>query len=352
LSAYRVGRRERSRTLGPWGVLTIDQARLEARRQLLGLVQGRDPLEERARGRRGITVGEIVKLYIERHAKPRKKTWKKDDSRLTRHVLPRWRGRSADSIKRADVASLHEDVGKRSGKIEANRTLEVVRKMWNLASAWGFLDEAAPNPARGIERFREHKRDRWLKPEELKRLAEAIDKERDAYARAAIWLYLLTGLRKQELLTLRRADIDWDRSELRLEDTKAGRPHYLPLSAPALELLRSIPQTEGNPYVFAGRKAGHHYVNIEKPWVRIRAAAEIPDVHLHDLRRTVGSWLAQSGNSLHLIGRVLNQTSPATTAVYARFGNDHVRDALDAHAARILGAAGKLPKADVMEFKR
>ncbi|HEX2244261.1 MAG TPA: integrase, partial [Gammaproteobacteria bacterium] len=63
------------------------------------------------------------------------------------------------------------------------------------------------------------------------------------------------------------------------------------------------------------------------------------------------SWLAQSGNSLHLIGRVLNHSNQATTAIYARFGQDHVRQALEEHAARIMGVAGKLPAAEVVNLK-
>ncbi len=95
---------------------------------------------------------------------------------------------------------------------------------------------------------------------------------------------------------------------------------------------------------------GRPLENINKSWERIRKAAGVEDVRLHDLRRTVGSWLAQSGNSLHLIGRVLNHSNQATTAIYARFGQDHVRQALEEHAARILGIAGKGPTADVVKL--
>ena len=93
--------------------------------------------------------------------------------------------------------------------------------------------------------------------------------------------------------------------------------------------------------------------------IRAAAAAEglelppaIDDVRLHDLRRTLGSWLAQSGNSLHLIGKVLNHSDIKTTAIYARFGEDSVRAALEQHGAKIMGAAGITPSADVTEIKR
>ncbi len=107
---------------------------------------------------------------------------------------------------------------------------------------------------------------------------------------------------------------------------------------------------EGNLYIIVGKKEGKHLVNIDKAWRRARKAAGVEDVRLHDLRRTVGSWLAQAGNSLHLIGRVLDHTSPATTAVYARFGEDQVRQALEDHGKRIMGVAGKKPSADVFDI--
>jgi integrase len=167
----------------------------------------------------------------------------------------------------------------------------------------------------------------------------------------ALWLYLLTGMRKSELLSAKWTDIDWQRQELRLGKTKAGRVHYVPLSAPAIAILRDLPRIEGSPYILPGHVHGRPLGNINKSWERIRKAAGVEDVRLHDLRRTVGSWLAPSGNSLHLIGHVLNHSNQATTAIYARFGQDHVRQALEEHAARIMGVAGKLPAAEVVNLK-
>jgi integrase len=118
-----------------------------------------------------------------------------------------------------------------------------------------------------------------------------------------------------------------------------------------MAILRDLPRLENNPYILPGHIHGRSLVNINKPWTRIRKAAGVEDVRLHDLRRTVGSWLAQAGNSLHLIGRVLNHSNQSTTAVYARFGQDHVRQALEEHASKLMGAAGKRPAAEVVNIK-
>ena len=86
--------------------------------------------------------------------------------------------------------------------------------------------------------------------------------------------------------------------------------HYVPLSSTALDILDQIPRVADNPYIFVGHKSGQHLVNITKPWKRVVVAAGIEHARVHDLRRTVGSWLAQSGKSLPLIGKVLNHTKP------------------------------------------
>jgi integrase len=219
--------------------------------------------------------------------------------------------------------------------------------MFELAELWGVVDEGTPNPTRKIQKFKEEKRDRWITPEELPRLMEAINQEPNEAAKYAIWLYLLTGLRKEKLLAAKWTDIDHGRKEIKIEDTKNGKTHYLPLSAAALALLEQIPQLPDNPHIITGRNDGAHLVNISKPWGRIRKAAGIEDVRIHDLRRTVGSWMAQAGNSLHLIGRVLSHSNTSTTAIYARFGQDSVRDALERYGQQILGAAGLVPAAPV-----
>ena len=186
--------------------------------------------------------------------------------------------------------------------------------MFNWARAEGFVPKEHINPCFGIEKFKEERRDRFITHEELPGLVEAIGKELNQYVVAAIWLYLLTGLRKEELLNLKWSDIDMTRKELKITDTKNGKAHYLPLSVAAIDVLNQVQRIEDNHYVIVGKNPGCHLVNIAKPWERIRKVAGLEDVRLHDLRRTVGSWLAQSGNSLPLIGKVLNHSNQSTTA--------------------------------------
>lgn len=336
--SYRVAKNKKLLTLGDYGVLTLHQARDMARKRLALVIDGIDPLAEKRRHTQGETVGALAAAYIDRHAKPRKRSWLEDDRRLKTRILPLWKNRLARSITRAEVAAIHHDIGIRT-KYEANRILALLSKMFELGRQWGLLDERQVNPAKGIEKFRESKRDRWIKPQELPRLAIAIEKEPNIYVRGAFWLYLFTGVRKSELLTARWDDVDFHRKELRLPKTKSGGVHYVHLSKPALQCLERLPRQLGNPFILPGNRSGRPLVNINKPWARIRYAAQIDDVRLHDLRRTVGSWLAQSGHSLPLIGKVLNHTNTSTTQIYARLGEDLSRIALDKHGEEIEKAA-------------
>jgi integrase len=303
------------------------------------IIDGRDPLSARKADAQGTTMADLCAAYLERHA-IRKRSASDDRRRIERYILPRWNKAKVESITRAEVANLHHKIGQRV-PYEANRVLALIRKMLNCARQWGFVGETYVNPASGIPLHPEKSRDRWVTQQELPRLAKAIDEEPNVYARAALWLYLLTGVRKNELLGARWDDIDWDRKELRLSETKAGRVHYVPLSEPAIATLKTLPHEETNPYILPGARKGQHLVNISKPWLRVRKAAGVEDVRLHDLRRTVGSWLAQAGNDLHLIGKVLNHSNLATSAVYARFSQDVVHQALEDHGKRLMAAAGK-----------
>ena len=133
-------------------------------------------------------------------------------------------------------------------------------------------------------------------------------------------------------------DVSLTRAEWRIPQTKAGHPHLLPLPQALVAMLRSSPRVDGSLYVFPGQNGVGHVQNIKRAWDRIRLKAGIQDVRFHDLRRTVGSWLAGSGESLHLIGKVLNHSDVSTTAIYARLNLDPVRQALERNASKMLKA--------------
>ena len=342
---YRVTGRQHIKVVGQHGPLTLEQARERAKIDVVTTMDNKDPLAEKRLAKQGITFKDFCPVYIERHAKKKKRTWQADQRRIDKYLLTTLGPLLLASIAKRDITRLYESLVC-DYPYEANRMIQQLSKMFEFAKEQGFISDQTFNVTRGVKTFKEVKRDRWVTPEELPLLAKAINEEVNIYGRFGLWLYLLTGLRRGELLKIRWDDVDLQRKILTLVETKNGKTHYLPLSGPAINLFNEIPRLDGNPYVLPGKFEGQHLVNIEKIWFRVREKAGLYSedknkvVRLHDLRRTLGSWLAQSGNSLHLIGRVLNHSSQSTTAIYARFAQDHVRDALDKHAESLMVAAG------------
>lgn len=332
--SYRFKGRFKISVIGSCKILPLDKARKIAKEKLVAVINGIDPGEEKSRQRQGATLKEMSLDFLEKHSKQYKKTWKEDERRIHSHLIPALGSRLVQNIKRIDVSKLHSHISQH-GKYEANRVLDLLSTIFEFGRKMGYVEENHVNPARGVEKHREHKRDRWVKPSELPRLIEAIESEPNITYRAALWLFILTGARKSELLKAKWSYVDLDRNELRLPDTKAGRTHYIPLSKPAMDILMSLPRDVNNPFIFQG-KNGSHLVNIDKPWRRIRAKADLLDVRLHDLRRTVGSWLATSGHSLHLIGKVLNHSNASTTQIYAHLSDDPIKQAMENHGVKIL----------------
>ncbi len=197
--SYRVEGRKRLATLGRGDVLRLDVARKKAVAYLGQVAEGLDPQAPKDVLKAAGTVKSLAEAYIGRHAKLKKNTWVEDESYLARHLLPRFGTRLALAITTDDMAALHAEIGSKH-PYAANRLLEIVRKMYNLGRKWGLVPADKANPASGVERFPETKRRRFVTPDELPRLSKAINQEADEYVRHAVWLLLLTGLRRGELL--------------------------------------------------------------------------------------------------------------------------------------------------------
>ena len=211
--SYRVQGRKRLATLGRGDVLRLDVARKKAVSYLGQVAEGVDPQAPKESIKAAGTVKSLAETYIRRHAKLKKSTWVEDESYLARHLIPRFGTRLALTITTDDMAALHAEIGSKH-PYAANRLLEVVRKMYNLGRKWGLVPHDKANPASGVERFPETKRRRFVTPDELPQLSKAIDQEADEYVRHAIWLLLLTGLRRGELLGAKWSDIDWKQRTL------------------------------------------------------------------------------------------------------------------------------------------
>jgi integrase len=276
------------------------------------------------------TFGALALRYVEHGKQHDKKSWHQDERALELYVPKAWRSRRLSDISRDEIVKLHDQVGEQHGHYSANRLMALLRAMWNCAIDWKLF--AGENPAARIKLFKESKRERFLSPDELQRVNAALLQEPDPYWRAYFPLVCMLGTRRMELLTARWTDVDLDQRTWRLPMTKAGRSHLLPIPAPAVAILEALPSRGQSEWVFPGRGATGHIVEPKTAWMRIRDRAKVPDVRIHDLRRTLGSWLAAHGYGLPMIGSALGHHSASSTQIYARLALDPVRVMLEANA--------------------
>lgn len=324
---FRNNNKQVMKVLGPADMLSRDEARALAKSTKWDAKQGKLPKPPKRLN--AMSVERFCVEYMERHAKPRKKSWKKDQRRIDYYLLEKWGKRRLADISTADIAQIHSEIGK-TAPIAANRLLEQLHKMFKLAATWNYYPADAINPAAGIERYKETRKTRWLTKSELERvmpLIDALPKHRATY----FWLLILTSCRKSEILQLRWENVDLKHGNVFFEDTKNGEPYLMPLPSRAVDMLRELPQ-HGD-WVFPGRKPGEHWKRPDKIWWKIRKAAGLDGVKLHALRHTVATRLLEKKYPLKTIGAVLKQKSLQATDRYAHAANEHLREVLEDHAS-------------------
>lgn len=369
---YRFKGRQRFMTIGrhgsPWTPVT---ARREAKR-LLGLVaDGIDPAAERDATKEQPTVGQFKDRYIAEHATPRKKprTIEEDERLFRLHILPALGAKRLGDVTRADVARLHRS--RMAHPANANRCLALISHFFTTALKWGALPGDSINPARGVEKFPEKKRERFLSASELARLGEALTaaargwtdaewsalpaalrrsrkKAEDWRAIACYRLLLLTGARLSEILTLQSGWIDWERGTARLPDSKTGAKN-IHLSPAAVDLLKGLSRQKGNPHVLPGLKDGASFVGIQKPWQRIRLLARLPGLRLHDLRHAFASLAVANNEAIYLVGAVLGHRQVTTTERYSHLSDDPVKAVANRTSERMAAMLSGAPAREAAE---
>jgi len=294
-----------------------------------------------------VTVSEFCDIYLsEACSKKKPSTVALEHGHIDRHIRPLLGKVAIKTLNRADIERFMSNVaaGKtavdiktkargraivKGGKGAANRSTELLASILNYAVDKNIRDD---NPAQGIKKYKLKKHERLLSKDELTRLGEAlIDAEAkggNSAAIAAIRFLMLTGCRKSEALTLKWDWVDQDRNMLRLPDSKTGAK-VVPLGAPAVDFLSTVPRNQENPFVFPSTKTDSHLVDIQKIWNRIRTAAGLEDLRLHDLRHNYASIGASQGESLYVVGKILGHTQAQTTQRYAHLAVSPVQSAAD-----------------------
>jgi integrase len=353
---YRSGGRTRRMALGLHGVLTPTQARQRAQELLSEAKLGGDPSAERTAYRTGATITDLAEKYLAEHAEPRIKPSSVHEFRriLRLYILPSLGSRRVADIARTDAERLHTSMSKTP--FIANRTLGLLQSMLTIAERWEMRPDNS-NPCKSVPRFPEPRRERFLTDAEFTQLGEALREIEESNPKrwgavAAIRLMILTGARRNEILTLKWDYIDWKYRELHLPDSKTG-PKTIVLSGAALLVLEGVQKRRVNvEWVIPGRKPSSHLADIMQPWREIRAAAGIEDVRLHDLRHSFASAGARAGLSLPVIGALLGQSQAGTTERYSHLARDPIHAANDMIGARIAAALDGKPDADVVPLRR
>lgn len=353
---YRVGGRQRWATIGrhgaPW---TPEQARKEALRLLGDVAHGKDPGAERAADREASTIADLCDLYLSEGVVTKKfSTIRNDRSRIERHIKPLLGRRKVRDVTTGDTERFQRDVavgrtaadrktGKRGrsivtgGQGAARLCMILLSAIFSFAVRRGLRSD---NPCSGVKRYKPAKYERYLTTVEQARLGEAlIQAERtgaNSNAIGVIRTLALTGARAGEVLALKWVEVDFERSCLRLRDSKTGAK-VIPLGRAAVQVLAAQPHLDGVEYVFPGA-TGRPMGSLGKVWRKVRASAGISDVRLHDLRHSFASNIVNAGGSLPMIGALLGHRSTQTTARYAHLTDDPLKAVADRAAGSIAAA--------------
>ena len=351
LVQYRAGGRTRRVSIGKHGTLTVDAARKRARDLLGRVAKGDDPARRIAVHRRAPTVAALCERFLKDHVAERCKPTTQGEYRraVDLFVKPAMGAFKLVDVTRADVARLHH--AHRDKPYQANRTLGVLSKMFNLAEVWGLRPDGS-NPCRHVPKYPEKKRERFLSDAELSRLVATLaeceaEGSETPFVVAAFRLLILTGCRLGEVQTLR-----WEHVKggvIELPDSKTGA-RRIPLNAQARAVLDALPRAPGAAFVIAGATPDGHVTDLQKPWRRIRARAGLDGVRIHDLRHTYASRLVSRGETIQMVGKLLGHTQLQTTMRYAHLADDPVRQAAERAAAAMPDMLGaERPKLRAVE---
>jgi integrase len=333
---YRNIQRTKKRfKIGIHGQITTEEARTLAKKYLGKITHGEDPAAIKKENRDLPTIKVLAQDYLERHALRKRPRSVKEDQKLFKQIIiPCLGNQQVKDVTRRDIEHIHLELQKTP--YHANRVLALLSKMFSLAVIWGWRTD---NPVKGMERYQEEKRDRWLDKEELNRFWETIERYPNHKAAFALKILLLTGARKSEVL-----QATWDQFDLQkgiwtkpTHLTKQKKREYLPLSKQALDVLQALKKLDNNdsPYLFTSQTTGQPIRDVRAFWSRVLKEANLKNVRIHDLRHTHASHLVSSGLSLSIVGKLLGHTQASTTHRYAHLADDPLRQAAELFSTKV-----------------
>lgn len=329
----------------------VGQTKLhDARRQAHTLKEmadnGQDPTLQRRENLNDITFRQFYEnIYKPEYSLIYKKPHSvENDDSVFKHRLSQFHNRKLLSIKPDEIERLHAETQKTHSPYTANRVLSLIKHMYVIAVKKGLMGLRG-NPAGGIRKFTEKSRDRFLSGDELKRFWAALCDVKNDVFKNYVMISLFTGMRRNNVLTMRWEHVDFASGLIYVPDSKGGQPLQIPMVNQVRELLLKISQGKKSGWVLPSKKsASGHFEDPKRPWQELLRVADIKDMRIHDLRRTMGSWQAISGASLPIIGKSLGHKSTSATQVYSRLTVDPIRDSMQTATDKMLGFVGESGK--------
>jgi integrase len=258
-----------------------------------------------------------------------KRSWRTDETILRLHILPALGQLSVDELSNASIARLLQRLRERHyAPGTTNRVIVLLRYAFNLAKKWQVTG-VSTNPTAGLQIQPDTCRERYLTTDELSRLMAALQTDENEVAAKAITLLVLTGARRNEITHAKWEHVDWERATLLVPISKTGRPRFITLNAAAINLLKSIDRSAGNPFIFPSPLTGRPSPSLHFPWSRIKRNAGLTELRLHDLRHSFASFLVNEGTSLYVVQHLLGHTQPRMTQRYAHLGQPILSDAAE-----------------------
>ena len=359
---YRHNGAPRKHTLGNYPALDLAQAREAGAKALRVVAEGRDPGVEKQQARSELpdTVGAVVAEFIAAHVKRnnRPRTAEETERLFNLHVLPHWQNRPIKSITRRDVHALLDRVIAGGSPIAANRTFSAIRKLFGWALSRDIVETM---PTAGVTRPTEEKaRDRVLSDGELKSVWRAAAKIGFPFG-PLVQLLILTAARRDEIAGLRWSEIVEilpDRAVIVLpaERTKNGVQHEIPLSAPAIATLKSLPRINGSAFVLTtnGEAASSDF-GKKKRRLDALLPSDTPNWTLHDIRRSAATGMAKVGVSLPVIEKCLNHVGGSFGGIVGVYQKhefaEEKRRAFDAWAAFVSDLVFERRRQNVVRLK-
>jgi integrase len=354
---YRVHGRQRRYKIGRHPEWSAEAARSEAAKLKPRIdSEDYDPLQKKQNARGEPTVGDLAAEYLEHHAIPNKRpgSLRNDREMIAGIILPRLGTLRLAAVGTRDIEALK--VLLKATPYRANRCLSLLSGMFNKGIEWKW---ATDNPVRGVERYPEEPRERWLSADEMHAFTAALDSYSDQNAANALRLLLLTGAREGEVLKADWSQFDLERGVWTKPShhTKEKKTEHVPLNDEALALLRTMKPEGATGPLFLGRNGTTARVTLRRPWVAACKAAGLakeitlqgkrrlltrykPTLRIHDLRHSFASHLVSNGISLPTLGKLIGHTQVQTTQRYAHLADGALRDASNV-MSRIFATAAK-----------